>query len=77
MPELKPSTKVGWGISCGDVRRVLVSRDMVPLVRRRDLPDLLHSICDIGKETAGAILDVAENNFTVCVELYFGIAWQF
>ena len=77
MPELKPSTKVGLGISCGDVRRVLVSRDMVPLVRRRDFPDLFNSVSNVGEEATSVILDVTKNNFTIRVELDFGITWQF
>ena len=77
MPELKPSRKVGWGISSGNVRRVLVSRDMVPLVRGRHLPDLLNSVSNVSEEATSVVLDVAENDFTVRVELDFGVAWQF
>ena len=69
MPKLKPSTKVGWGIPGSDIRRVFVGWDMVPLVRRRDLSDLLNSVSDVGEKATSIVLDVPKHDFAVRVEV--------
>lgn len=48
---------------------IMVSADVVPLIWVRGLPDSCHSVCHIDIEVPGRVMDVAQYNLTVSIEL--------
>lgn len=56
--------------SGGMVCRIVLCRDVMPLLRMRRLTDTSHSVCNICVKSPSAVVNVSKDDFTVCIEFH-------